>query len=242
MGRSIMTVSFDAARRRLARAHEGSGDLCDPFISVLPISGASLSILGTPRATNSTICASDSVAARIDEIQFDLGEGPCWDALSSHSPVLRPDITVATDEWPAFGEAMNADPGTAAVSSIFAFHLSVGSLDIGSVDLYSTEPATLDPSLVEGTVGLANVAAWQVLRKIVSEDNDEPATYSRREVHQATGMLIVQLDVSVEEAGLLLRAHAFASGKSVRELASDVVARRVDFSIDGRETRPEVGS
>jgi hypothetical protein len=37
---------------------------------------------------------------------------------------------------------------------------------------------------------------------------------SRREIHQATGMVLAQLNIAVDDAALLLRAHAFASGRT----------------------------
>jgi hypothetical protein len=56
--------------------------------------------------------------------------------------------------------------------------------------------------------------------------------YSRREVHQATGMVVAQLDVVAAEALLIIEAHAFAAGVTVRALAADIVARRVDLADD----------
>jgi hypothetical protein len=54
------------------------------------------------------------------------------------------------------------------------------------------------------------------------------------QVHQATGMVAVQLGVTVGEALLRLRAHAFTEGSGVAELAADVVARRVRFEMEDR--------
>ena len=48
-------------------------------------------------------------------------------------------------------------------------------------------------------------------------------------VHQATGMIAAQLDVGVAEAMIRLRAYAFANGRLLRDVADDVVARRVRF-------------
>jgi hypothetical protein len=234
-------TAFDRAKRDLARAHEHRASLCAPFLSALPVTGASVSVLVPGPSGQSTVCASDDTAARLDELQFDLGEGPCWDALSTRTPVLRPDLTDVRSDWPAFGEALETDAATSSVASVFAFHLAVGSLDIGAIDLYSSLPADLDQAQVVGAAELATVASWQVLRRILGEENDEPPAYSRREVHQATGMIIVQLNVSAEEASLLLRAHAYATGRSVREVANDVVGKRIDFSTDGRDEMPRVG-
>jgi len=46
-------------------------------------------------------------------------------------------------------------------------------------------------------------------------------------VHQATGMISVQLEVSLAEALVRLRAHAYANDRPLNEVAADVVARRL---------------
>jgi hypothetical protein len=217
-------------------AHVGRGSLCSPFLSVLPVTGAAISVLAGVSG-QSTMCSSDATAARLDELQFDLGEGPCWDAMTARTPVLRPDFGRGdAHRWPMFTDAVRGDPRGAEVQAIFAFPLFVGSLDIGAVDLYSTTSAPLEGHEVTDATELASVAAWQVLRRILSDtptdDAPGPSTFNRREVHQATGMVLAQLDISAEEAALLLRAHAFASGRTVAEVAGDVVERRLNFAAD----------
>ena len=51
----------------------------------------------------------------------------------------------------------------------------------------------------------------------------------RAEVHQATGMVSVQLGVSLAEALVRLRAHAWAEDRLLADVAADVVARRLRF-------------
>jgi ANTAR domain len=48
-------------------------------------------------------------------------------------------------------------------------------------------------------------------------------------IHQATGMIAAQLDDTVANALARLRAAAFASGRSMYDIARDVVERRVRF-------------
>ncbi|HYJ51365.1 MAG TPA: ANTAR domain-containing protein [Microbacterium sp.] len=49
-------------------------------------------------------------------------------------------------------------------------------------------------------------------------------------MHQATGMVIAQMRIPADDALLVIRAHAFASDRSVAQIASDIVERRMDFS------------
>jgi hypothetical protein len=207
-----------------------SGDLCSPFLTALPVTGAAVSTLGDPLGS-STVCSSDARAARLDEIQIDLGEGPCWDALSLDQPVLAPDLQSAANErWPVASTALRET----GLEAVFAFPLRYGRLGLGAVDLYADDHSGLSGDDVAHASALAEVAARHVLHRALRRldlDLGEPIdAYSRREVHQASGMVSVQLSITVDDALLVLRGHSFAVAKSLREVAGDVVSRRLDFS------------
>ncbi|QHO71153.1 hypothetical protein BHD05_11305 [Marisediminicola antarctica] len=220
----------------MSTAHETRSNLCSPFLAIAPVTGASVSVLAGSSG-QSTMCSSDATSALLDEMQFDLGEGPCWEALSTRLPVLAPRVRVEENRvWPIFAQTLRSDPRNSSVRAIYAFPLVVGSLDIGAVDLYSTKEGDLTGSQVTNVLELAGLTAWQVLRRILTdgtngiEEEDTTGAGSRREVHQATGMVLAQMNISAADAGLLLRAHAFSTGRSVREVASDIVSRQIDFS------------
>lgn len=231
---------FNEAIRDISTAHEGGAasgarpSLCRPFLKVLPVAGAALSTIGSGLGV-ATVCASDAAAARIDELQIDLGEGPCWDAIATGKPVIRPDLAAEPrPDWPVFMKAL----AQFDIGAIFAFPLALGQLEVGSVDLYSHEARDLTDTEIADVEALGEIAAWQVLRRVVADldqagvdvDADPSPGFSRKQVHQATGMIIAQLEVSATDALLLLRAHAFASERTVREVAFDVVSRTLDFS------------
>jgi len=116
---------------------------------------------------------------------------------------------------------------------MFAFPLAVGTLDLGAVGLYSSMPTALSECEIASASVLAETVSWQLLRRIVTdEESAADSPYSRREIHQATGMVLAQLNVTADDALLLLRAHAFSSGRSVREIANDVVERRIVFGVE----------
>jgi hypothetical protein len=48
-------------------------------------------------------------------------------------------------------------------------------------------------------------------------------------VHQASGMISAQLDVSIAHALIRLRAYAFANDRPLTEVAGEVVARTLRF-------------
>jgi len=62
----------------------------------------------------------------------------------------------------------------------------------------------------------------------------------RAAVHHATGMLSVQMAVSVDDAVIMLRAHAFAEGRPISAVADDVVAGTLRFD-DGETPAASLG-
>ncbi|MGA0568320.1 GAF and ANTAR domain-containing protein [Rathayibacter sp. KR2-224] len=212
---------------------ERDDTLCGPFTRRLRISGVAVSTLGNLVAPE-TVCATDGHAAKLDELQFDLGEGPCWDAVSSQQPVIEEDIRDSPKgSWPAFVEAIQSTP----VRAMYAFPLTLGPLHIGAVDLYRKAPGVLADGELAEAIGLAETTARLVLRRVLLSLS-EPAEaavprYSRQQFHQATGAVIAQLGVSAEDAALVIRAHAYATGRSVQDIAEDILAFRLDFSAQG---------
>ncbi|MFF2243864.1 GAF domain-containing protein [Arthrobacter sp. NPDC058130] len=217
-------------------------DLCSPFLEQLPISGAAVSMFGGA-ASESLVCASDAVAARLDELQFDLGEGPRWDALRRRLPVLVPDVRFPQPySWPVFSKALLETE----VAAIFVFPLTLGALDLGVVELHHTERGGL--SYADSTTAgvLASQTAWHLLRRVLavrSPDTDpavEAPLMSRREIHQATGMVLAQAETTAAEALLLLRAHAFANSMTLRQAADEVLQGRLSF-VPGNGRRSTKG-
>lgn len=207
------------------------GTLCSPFIDELPVDGASVSVFTL--AGQSTICASDSVAARSETLQFELGEGPHWEALTTGVPVLRPNLAdITSPGWPVFRDAARA----IGIGALFAFPMKMGAVTVGVVDLYAARPLILSAVMIARAVTLAGRAAPAAAMEAMysAQDHrspeDEMAPSMRREVHQATGMIQAQLDTSATDAFARLRAHAFSTGISIDDIARDVVARRLDFS------------
>ncbi|MFF1573345.1 GAF and ANTAR domain-containing protein [Leifsonia sp. NPDC058292] len=196
------------------------------------VTGAAVSTLGDVLGSE-TIDASDAQAARLDEVQFDLGEGPCWDALRHSAPVLEPDLrTRASSSWPAFAAAIGDD----RIGALFAFPLQVGPLKIGAVDMYSLIPAVLDPTQSKRASEMADLVARRVLQDALSRSSDEYTDdvgnpYSRRIVHQATGVVLAQLDISADDARLVIQGHAFSNDRSMMDVSRDILDGRIDFSV-----------
>jgi GAF domain-containing protein len=209
----------------------GYDDLCQPFLSALPISGASIAVISAA-GSRSMQSSSDKVAARIDELQFELGEGPQWLAFQSGDAILIPDVTeFAHDGWPIFGAAL-AELG---VRALFSIPMKMGAVTVGVASLYRDLPGELSRDREISALAIASaIASTAVERAIVFATEDAPlesaaTPASRREVHQATGMILVQLDTTATVAYSRLQAYAFATGRTVQSIAHDVVTRKFTF-------------
>ena len=201
-----------------------------PFVEMFPVSGAAVSTVGDLLGSE-TLSASDRLAARVDELQFDLGEGPCWDAMNKARPVLEPDIrNNPRTVWPAFSPAILDHD----ISSLFAFPLLVGPLRIGAVDLYSSYAVDLDHTQSKQAATMAGAVGRNILRRaldaIGGDYDDTGNAYSRRLIHQAAGVVLAQLRVPADDALLIIQGQAFASSRSMMEVAQDIVDARLSFS------------
>jgi hypothetical protein len=208
--------------------------LCRAAAQDLPASGVAISLLSDSGAS-SMAAASDAISERVEELQFTLGEGPCVDAFASRRPVLTDDLEIAgAARWPGYASAA-AEHG---VRAVFAFPLAVGASCLGALDVYRTHSGPLSPQALAGALSFATFATATLLQgqELAGPDRPPPgldgALASRFEVHQAQGMLTVQLGVGLEEALVRLRAHAFAHGRSLVEVARDVLAGAIVLESD----------
>lgn len=230
-----MDDAFERALRALRSAEIADDELSRPFALALPMGGVSISTFGE-LCPSETVSATDEVATRIDEIQLDLSEGPCWTALATDAPVLETDLVQRPNAaWPAFNDAVRSEP----VGAVFAFPVAFGPFPLGAVDVYVPEPATIEDDTVRQAMTLASAVSRRVLRRALRSIADEDdalldrSPSSRRVVHQATGVVLAQLDISPEDAYLLLQGHAFARRTTMRRVAEEILDGTVRFEKRG---------
>jgi GAF domain-containing protein len=214
--------------------------LCEVCADVTGTSGAGIMLMSgdVPRGS---VCTTNEVSALVEELQYALGEGPCVDAYHQDRPVLEPDLAnPSTPRWLAFaGPAIEA-----GVRAIFGFPLHVGAVRLGALNLYGDRPGPLTDDQHADALVVADIAAQAVL---VLQANAPPGELAAEleagadfhyVVHQASGMVAAQLDVSVGQALIRLRAYAFGHDCHLRDVAEDVVARTLRFDARGGEKDP----
>jgi len=217
---SVMAASPDSAGLPAA--------LVDSCAASLPVTGAGLAWM-TDSGPAGTFAATNGPARVMEELQFDLGEGPCVDCSTSGRPVLQSDLArTGGSRWPAFTTgAMDA-----GIRAIFALPLQVGAIRLGVLDLYRDAPGPLAEAELTEALDFADAGIAILLHLQTATGGDglqrhavDPMDHHAA-VHQATGMTAAQLDVTLATALALLRARAYVSDRRVVDLARDVVARR----------------
>lgn len=212
----------------------GPNELCLCCVKVLPVDRAAI-MIGVAPATWEPLGASDETANRIEAQQAVTGEGPAIDAVERAGPVLVDDLAKHFDRWPGFTAALGADAGGA----MFAFPLQIGAIAVGVLDLFRAEPKPLEPEDMTAILAVVDIVTMVLLSRAQPVDVDTSSadvwlvpSPASSEIHQATGMVVAQLAVPPRIAFLRLRAHAFAHDIPLKEVARDVIERRLRFDPD----------
>ena len=210
--------------------------LCRACAGVLEVSGAGISVMS--QSHSGRVCVSNARMEALEELQYTLGEGPCQDAYISGVPTLIASLDDTAARWPTFAsEAVEA-----GIRAVFAFPLTQTNIPFGVLTLYQEAPGPLNPTQRDDCAAVVDVLSETMLSVAASvppgtlPSQLDDAVAHRAEVHQAAGMVAVQLGASVADALVRLRAHAFAHSQSVSAVASDVVARRLRLDDSGKDS------
>lgn len=205
--------------------------LCQFAVDEMALSGCALVLMAGADAA-SVLASAGPHARTVTTLQMELGEGPCLQAFACRIPVLLPDLTAENaNRWPAFTAAALA----AGVKAEFSLPIGVGRRGIGTLDLCRDTPGMLSDDHLTDALVAADIARDAVLYQQYTPGDAglaellETAGADRIVVHQATGMIAMQLNETVPNALARLRAAAFASGRAMYDIAQDVVERRVRF-------------
>ncbi|MET0699597.1 MAG: GAF and ANTAR domain-containing protein [Mycobacterium sp.] len=221
------------------RGAEAADRLCKACVTVLGVDAAAISLVFDGASTG-TLGASSAPARLWDELQFTLGEGPCLDSVAHRTPVVVDDLAdTRIVRWPLYGPAMLAYE----VRGVCAFPVVIAGQYVGALDLFRSAPGMWGDDQFSGALVAAELAEMPLLdlldtdlQAAVSDpDSDawsELTALSRVEVSQATGMVVAQLEITPAAALSRLRAHAYATGRSVTDVARDILDRRLRLEAD----------
>lgn len=228
--------SLGARGRFLAAINEAPGPtrLCDACVQALPVQRAAIAV-HVDGVGLEMLCTSDHIAERLEWVQITLGEGPGWDAMSGGGPVVAANLAAGDQRWPVF-----ASEAAWGVGAMLALPLQVGAIRVGVLDLYCDAVGPLEPRDFADAVSVADLVSAILLTAGDGHNGrvteslgpwwDQPL--STREVHQATGMIMAQLNIDAREAYVRLQAFSYGNDRLISEVARDVVDRRLRFDRD----------
>lgn len=181
-----------------------------------------------------TLAASDDLTRRVDQLQYDLDEGPCLDTLDSGQSNYIPDTSGET-RWPEFCRGAHHE----GVWSVLSLPLSGPVGVLGGYNLYATHRDAF-PSDLCGQVevfagnaaGALAVAVKLAEQAQLSEDLREALT-SRAVIDQATGIAMAQQRCDAENAFAMLRRISQQRNLKLRDLATEIVT-----AVGGRAPAP----
>jgi GAF domain-containing protein len=180
--------------------------------------------------------ATDDVPPAVDAIQYEVGQGPCLDAMDEHEVFQIDDL--ATDErWPPFSRRAAEETG---VRSMLSFRLFVEADTIGALNLYSRGVGAFDEQARSVGTILATHAAL-ALRSAQDKERAEQldqAVASNRVIGMAMGVLMAQGRMTEQEAFSVLSRASQHLNRRLRDVASAVVETGL---VPDRPQRPARG-
>jgi hypothetical protein len=215
--------------------------VCGLCVTQLPVSGAGVTVLSRfggngDGLQRGLVHATNEVSSGLEDLQLTVGEGPCLDAFATGGPILINDLAVETSRWPAFTPAA-VRLGAAA---LFSFPLQIGVVRLGSLDLYRDAPGPLAGAMLSDALLLADLATQAIVHDIDGHATEDLSWLAdpHAQVHQASGMVEVQLDTTAEVALLRLRSYAYRHALPVTEVARQVVNRELRFTNQDDPAQP----
>jgi hypothetical protein len=221
---------------RVERQRSGGVALCEVAAEFMELDGAGIAL--TSDGDNLTsLCTSNPAAEALMNLELTLGEGPGFDAsqgrVNEDTDLLREDAV----NWSAY----RPEAVALGARAVFGYPVQLGAIRFGSLSLFRHSPGPLDSGQSSDAYLVASVIVRAILtqqaggssQRLVGEMGEASLLDFR--FHQAAGMVAVQGSSSVKGALVLLRAHAFAVGYPLTELANAVVSGATRFDPDTHE-------
>jgi transcriptional regulator with GAF, ATPase, and Fis domain len=203
-------------------------ELTEQCAELLDVTAAGF-LLADPLDQLRLMAATSARARELELFQLQADEGPCLDCYAAGAPVSIADLQAETARWPQFVPAA-LDAGFVAVHAV---PMRAAGIVLGTLGLFGTRRGELSEAdrLVAQT--LAHIACVAILQEHAATPSTvfsklRNALTSRVVVEQAKGFLREALDVSVDEAFILLRTYARAHGEHLTDVARRLMTQRAE--------------
>ena len=179
--------------------------------------------IGRHRQQFETVAASSDLVRACDKIQYELGSGPCVDAVLEQTIFNAPDLRV-DPRWPEFGRRSVEETGIVSMLSLRLFVETDRDL-IAGLNLYAHAPAAFDENSEAIAQLLATHAALDVAKATAEEKvrNLDRALQTSRRIGTAIGILMALHKVTSEQAFDMLRIASQTTHRKLADIADWVV-------------------
>ncbi|WP_338074946.1 GAF and ANTAR domain-containing protein [Kineococcus vitellinus] len=162
--------------------------------------------------------ASGERGRGLDELQDQVGQGPCLDTLFHQEVTHVADLS--TDErWPELA----ARAGEVDLRSMLCFRLYVAGDNLGALDVVSGVPGAFGEESEEvGQLFVAHAASALAASEQV--ENLRVAVVSRDVIGQAKGILMERHKITADQAFALLSRVSQESNRKLRDVADELAA------------------
>jgi signal transduction protein with GAF and PtsI domain len=199
------------------------GRMVEATRTVVGVDGTGLTLAhedGQPR----WVAVSDAVMELLEQIQQDMGEGPCLAAFAEDRVVAVEDLG-SERVW----DRLAAVVGQLQVRGVLSVPVRLADQPVGTLDVYVTQPRAWTPGEVEALGALAVVTAELVSTAVELANREvevaqlRQALASRIWIEQAKGVLAVTRGVGPDQAFQQLRSRARSSSRKLADLAQEIV-------------------
>jgi ANTAR domain/GAF domain len=192
-------------------------------VAVDTVAGAGWASVTMLRGNSFTTAASTGdPAARADALQYELGAGPCVDAVLEDSVYLTGDAR-SEPRWGAWGQRASTEVGVNSVlSQRLHLHEQVGV--VAGLNIYSGAKDAFDRASVGVALVLATHGAVVLSEQLATNrsTNLMKALQSNREIGVAMGILMQQHRFTRQEAFDVLRVASQNSNRKLVDIAAEV--------------------
>ncbi len=177
-----------------------------------------------------TPASTDLIVEQADELQYELGEGPCMDAVWADDTYLAPNLADES-RWPRWAPAAHE----LGVASILSVRLATPEMTVGGLNLYSSRVGAYS----EDDVDVAHVyASYAASALAVSHEIStlQSAMQTRHRIGVAQGIVMQRYEVGLDMAFQVLRRVSQDHNVKLRHLADEVIQARglpTRFGVDG---------
>ena len=167
-----------------------------------------------------TVASTHPDVEKADALQYEFGEGPCYEAVKEEGNFLSEDVSHDA-RWPRWGP----EAAKLGLNSLLGLRLQTRKETFGALNLYHRQPRAYD----DDDIAVAGIFAAHASVALAASNNDanlRRAIDTRHVIGQAQGILMERFDLSADQAFSVLRRYSQERNVKLRTVASDIISTR----------------